>query len=255
MADRNDSLLREVEEELRREQYARLWDKYGMYVLGAAALVLVVVGGYKVWESRRIAAEEAAGAKYEEAVKAAAAQAGKEGEAAKAFEAVASSGPKGFSTLAKLQMASAFAKAGKTAEAVEVYETLGKDVTADPLFRDFGRLQAANLRLGQADWTEMQNRLNDLAADNGSWRYSAKELLGVAAFKAGKLDEARRMFEVLLRDPKTPPGLAERSRNMMASIVAAERAQGNPQDAGAKAPATTSTEVPGSQAPGGAEKK
>jgi len=255
MADRNDTLLREVEEELRREQYAKLWDKYGMYVLAVAALILVVVGGYKIWEARRIAAEEAAGAKYEEAVKAAAAaQSSKDGADAKAFEQIAAGGPKGYSTLAKMQVAGAYAKAGKTAEAVAAYEMLGNDVTADPLFRDFGRLQAAALRLGQADWTEMQNRLNDLAADNGSWRYSAKELLGVAAFKAGKLDEARRTFEVLLRDPRAPPGLGERSRNMMAAIVAAERAQGKSAATGSVAPAAKEDAVP-VQIPDKAEKK
>ena len=47
------------------------------------------------------------------------------------------------------------------------------------------------LRLDSANWTDMQNRLNDLAADGNAWRFSARELLGLAAQKAGKTEEAR----------------------------------------------------------------
>ena len=50
MADDRDSLLREVDEELRREQMQKLWDRYNGLILGAAALVVLAVGGYKCLE-------------------------------------------------------------------------------------------------------------------------------------------------------------------------------------------------------------
>ena len=83
------------------------------------------------------------------------------------------------------------ATAGKTAEAVAAFEAIAKESGVDPLLADYAALQAAMLRLDSASWTDMQNRLNGLAADGNAWRFSARELLGLAAQKAGKTEEAR----------------------------------------------------------------
>ena len=74
------------------------------------------------------------------------------------------------------------------------------------------------LRLDAANWTDMQNRLNDLAAEGNAWRFSARELLGLAAYKAGKTDEARQEFQRLMSDRSTPQSIAERARIMMGVI-------------------------------------
>ena len=92
------------------------------------------------------------------------------------------------------------------------------------------------LRLDSANWTEMQNRLNDLAADGNAWRFSARELLGLAAQKAGKTEEARTQFQRLLGDRNTPPSIGERARVMLAMLTEAELAKAAPP---AVAPAST----------------
>ena len=69
MANNDDPLFREVEEELRREQIARLWDKYGMYAVIGAIAVVLAVGGFKVYQARTLEAAQAAGAKYEAAIR------------------------------------------------------------------------------------------------------------------------------------------------------------------------------------------
>src|SRR5262245_64677426 len=52
MIDQRDSLAREVDEELRREQLLKLWEKYGTYVVAAIALIVVGVGGVKYYQYR-----------------------------------------------------------------------------------------------------------------------------------------------------------------------------------------------------------
>ena len=42
MADTGDQLLREVEEDLQREQWLRLWNTYGRYAVTAIVLVIVM---------------------------------------------------------------------------------------------------------------------------------------------------------------------------------------------------------------------
>lgn len=237
MADvERDALIRQVDEEVRREQLQKLWEKYSGLFIGGAVAIVVGVGGFKWYEARQLAAAESAGVRFESASQLA--QSGKAEEARKAFEEIAKSGPKGYASLARLRVAGALAQAGKEAEALAAYEALGKDGAADPMLRDFARLQAASLSLQQASWTDMKNRLNDLTADTSAWRFSARELLGLAAWKGGMLDEARKAYEQLLGDRKVPQTIAERARVMMGQIVAAELAKaGGPGSAPSRAEA------------------
>ena len=55
MVDQRDALAREVDEELRREQLMKLWEKYGIFVIGVVVLIILGIGGYKFVEARRIA--------------------------------------------------------------------------------------------------------------------------------------------------------------------------------------------------------
>jgi hypothetical protein len=246
MAHQDDGFLREVEEELRRERLEKIWRQYGTYILAAAALIVFGVLGYKYLENSRISAAQSTGKRYQEALQLAAD--GKEGSATKEFETLAKDGTGGYPSLARLQLAGALLKDGKKSEALAAYEALAKNADADEMLRSYAKLQAAALRLGQADFTEMQNRLNPLIGDESPWRYSARELLGLAAFKAGKTDEARNLLTPLLVDPKAPQTINQRAQIVLGEIATAEIAKkaGNE----AKTPAATAAKsAPSASAP------
>ena len=220
MANEHDSLLREVEEELRRDQMQKLWDRYNGVVIGAAALIVLAVGGYKLLESRRISAAEVAGVEFAAAEKLSDDK--KKDEAEKAFATIADTGPAGYAALAKLRIAGAQVRAGKVAEAISTYESLAKQPAADDLLKSFAQLQSASLRMSDADYAEIQNRLTSLAQDDAPFSTSARELLGVAAYKSKKYDEARKYLEPLLIDPNASDAIQDRIKVVMAGIAAAE---------------------------------
>jgi hypothetical protein len=252
MAHQDDGFLREVEEELRRERLEKIWRQYGTYILAAAAVIIFGVLGYKYFENRRITAAETTGQRYEDAL--ALAGEGKEGSAAKEFEKLAADGTGGYPSLARLQLAGALLKDGKKAEALDAYEALANDAHADEMLRSYATLQAAALRLGAADFTEMQNRLNPLMGDESPWRYSARELMGLAAFKAGKTEEARTLLTPLLVDQKTPQSISERAQIVLAEIATAEIAKKAGNDT--QAPAAKAAEsAPAATAPAATKKE
>lgn len=226
MVDKNDSLYREVEEELRRERLAKLWDTYGVYVVGLVAVVIAAIGGYQLWQGRQATLAAEGGALYDQATQLA--TDGKSEEAIKAYDALAEGGHRGYAALAALQAAGADLKAGKLDEAQAQFEKVAKDSTSDPLLKSFATLQAASIRLGKADLPEMQNRLNDLAADGNPWRFNARELLGMAAYKAGDIVAATKEFDRILSDPLAPQGVAARVRVLMGSIMAQTLAKAAP---------------------------
>ena len=221
MSDR-DSFLREVDEAVRQDRYQQLWDKYGVYALGLAVLVVACVGGYKGWTYWQQKQAQEAGAKFTQAL-------GMEdgADAAKANEmltALAESGPAGYRVLARFQLAAAAAKAGETDKAVADYDALATDASVDPILQGHATLQAAALRLDKADYAEMERRLKGVIDSGSAWRFSARELLGLSAYRLNNMSEAQRQFGELVGDQGTPSNLRERADMMLALIVGAPQA-------------------------------
>jgi hypothetical protein len=221
MSDR-DSFLREVDEAVRQDRYQQLWDKYGVYALGLAVLVVAGVAGYKGWTYWQQKQAQDAGAKFTQALSM------EDGaDAAKAREmltALAASGPEGYRVLARFQLAAAAAKAGETGKAVADYDALATDSSVDPILQGHATLQAAALRLDKADYAEMEQRLKGLTDSSSAWRFSAHELLGLSAYRLNNMREAERQFSELVADQGTPANLRERADMMLALIVGAPQA-------------------------------
>lgn len=219
MTDR-DTFLREVDEAVRHDQYKQLWDRYGVYALGVAVLVVAGVAGYKGWNYWQEKRAQDAGSQFSQALE-------ESTDAAKAHEiltGLAQSGPEGYRVLARFQLAAAEAKAGETDKAVIDYDALAVDPSVDPILQGHATLQAAALRLDKADYAEMERRLKPLIDSGSAWQFSARELLGLTAYRLNNMNEAERQFSALVGDQGTPPNLRERADMMLALIVGTPQA-------------------------------
>lgn len=221
----DDSIFREVDEAIRQDRYKALWDKYGVYVLLAAILIVLTVAGYNIWTWWQNKQASDAGVQFVNALQLEAD--GKGVEAAAAFQELADSGPKGYRMLARFQLAAAMAKTGDRDGAVGAYDAIASDGSLDELLRGYAAVQAASLRVDEAGLDEMKQRLEALAAGDSPWKHSSRELLGLSAYRNGDNAEAERLFSQLLLDQTAPPNLKRRADVMMALLVKAEPATGN----------------------------
>jgi len=226
MADTDDHLFREIEEEMRRERMENLWKQYGTYFFVLAAVVVLAVAGLQYYRYQQRTAANTAGAAFETA--SFLQQEKKPQEAVKAFEDVAKTGPAGYAALARLRLAGLALENGDKPKALSEYEAIAGMSGVDPLFKSFAELQLVALKVGDVDFTEVENRLNDLTSETNPWRANARELIGLAALKAGKLDVARKSLEQLLADPLSPPQVRERAQIMAEIIIAADLAKKEP---------------------------
>jgi hypothetical protein len=219
MSDDN-TIFREVDEDLRREQLAKLWNRYGHFVLIGAVLIVVVAGGYNVnqWWQQKQASEN--GEAYFTASELFADK--KNADAIAAFNKLAQDGTSGYEQLAELRVAAIHAEEGRKADAVKIYDELSER-GGDAVLRDFARLAAATIRVDEADYAEMQKRLDGLNKDTNPWRYSARELLALAAFRSGNTGESEKLYSAILGDPSAPAELRKRAEAMLALLVKASK--------------------------------
>jgi hypothetical protein len=213
----SDQFFREVDEAVRQDRYKELWDKYGLYALVAATLIVAGVAGFKAWTYWQERQSQQAGAEFSQALTQLDGN-----DATKAnvtLHDLAESGPAGYRVLARFQLAAAEARAGNTDKAVELYDALATDADTDNILKGLATIQAATLKLDTADYAEMERRLNGLIEQGSPWRYSARELLGLSAYRVNKIPDAEKQFSALVADQGTPQNLRERADMMLGLIV------------------------------------
>jgi hypothetical protein len=174
-------IFREVDEEVRREQFKKLWDRYGFLVIALAVLIVAAVGGwrgYEWWEAKK-AAE--AGAAFEAA--ATLAEQGKHEEAEAAFAKLSASGTTTYRILAKFREAAEVARRDPRA-AVAIYDQLAADSSIGRVLQDLATLRAGMLLVDTAPYEEVRQRLEPLTAPDRTFRHSARATLALAAWRA-----------------------------------------------------------------------
>jgi hypothetical protein len=210
-------IFQEVDEEVRREQLKKLWERYGGYFIAACMMVVIGVGawrGYEWWQAKQAAQS---GAAFEQAVTLA--ESGKHQEAAAAFAKLSSDGTSGYRVLARLRGAAELARTDRKA-AVAAYDAIAADGRAGQVVQDLAAVRAGLLSVDTAPYSEILQRLEPAAAPNRAFRHSAREILALSAWKAGDMSAARRWTEMIISDPQTPPGSRNRAE-MLSGLIAA----------------------------------
>lgn len=205
--NRNDEFIREVDEEYRRDQLAKIWERYSGLIIAVVVLVVGGIGGWRYWQHAQETRAQAAAVQFENALKLS--NEDKSQEADAALEALAKEGDTGYSLLARFRLA---AERGQqnAEQGAAAYDALANDSGVAPLWRDLARLRAAWLRLDTLEPAQIRQTVEPMAAPANAWRHSARELLGLSGLKAGDMDYAGRWFDQIAADRETPPALRQR---------------------------------------------
>lgn len=211
-------IFREVDEEVRREQYKKLWERYGKYAIALAVVLVASVGGWRAWEWWQGKRAEEAGAAYMAA--AALSEEGKHLEAETMFGKLAKEGPRSYRVLADLRAAAELGRRDLKA-AVEAYDAMASDTSIGMDFRDLARLRAGYLLAESASYEDMRQRIEPLTAADRTFRHSARALLALAAWRANDVAGVRRWVDLIVADPDTP-GSIRLHTEVLLSLLSAD---------------------------------
>jgi hypothetical protein len=221
-------IFSEVDEDLRREQYTRLWKRYGAYII--AVCVLVIVGasgsvGYRTWREHQ---RQAASLLYQDIVHSGEdIQSGPTGAArAKALSAITGKLTPGYKVLSELQQAASLVTARQMDDAVHLFRQVAADKSAPQGLRDLAALKAAYIQADVLTLADMKARIARLTVPESGFRFSANELLGYVALRTGDNESALGYFQAVLSDPAAPVAMRARAEDLAG--LAKERQQTSP---------------------------
>jgi len=210
-------IFQEVDEEVRREQLQKLWERYQNHIFAGLLLILAAVGGwrgYEWWETKR-AAETGSAFEAAQTLD----QEGKPAEAESAYAKVAADGTASYRDLARVRQAAELAQRDPKL-GIAAYQRIADDSSVGSAWRDVAGLRAGSLQIDAGSYNEARSRLEPLASEGRPYRHTARELLALAAWRAGDAAGAKRWFDLIITDIQTPP--ATRSRvEMLIALVAA----------------------------------
>ena len=210
-------IFQEVDEEVRRDQLNKLWDRYGNYFVALCVLIIAGVGawrGYEWWQGR-LATQS--GAAFEAA--AGLATSGKYQDAEAAFAKLATEGTAGYRVLARLREAAELARTDPKS-AVGAYDAITADASAGQAIQDLAAVRAGFLLVDSAPYSELRTRLEPLTAANRPFHHSAREFLALSAWKSGDMAAARQWTDMIMADPQSPSGTRGRAE-VLSDLIAA----------------------------------
>ena len=208
-------LFDEVDEEVRREQLKKLWDRYSLYIIAAAVLIVAAVGawrGYQYVEAQK-AAE--AGKAFDAAI--ALSEQNKHTEAEAAFNKLAATAPSGYRILARLRAAAEVATRDPKAGA-KLYDEIAADSSVGKVEQDLARVRAGALLVDTESYQNMLQRLEAATKPDATFRHTARELLALSAWRANDTAAARQWLDMIANDGETPSAMRSRAEALQALL-------------------------------------
>ena len=206
-----DSIIRQIDEEVRRERLAALLSRFKYWILGSVGSVLLLVVGGKAYVDAKQARYDAFGRQLLLALEKK--DEGVLSEALAELEPLLVGSTKAYEALAKFQRASILSRQGKNSKARELYEELERVASTQNL-RDLASLMWLYAALDVEETALIAERLDKLLQLGGTWRDSAREIEAFLAVRNGDPERAAQLFAALA-DEANASGVRRRASEML----------------------------------------
>ncbi len=212
----NEAFLREVDEELRRDQMARMGRRYGLLLGGAIALGLAIFGGILLWQNhiRQVAGTqgEQFGLVFEKL------GSGDEKATAKPLADLASADIAGYRAMARFTQADLLLQKNDLKGAAAKFATIANDTGIGQPLRDLALVRQTSAEFDELAPQKVIDRLKPLVTDGGPWLGSAGEMVAIAYLRMGKAAQAGALFGKIARDERVPESLRRRAVQMAGTL-------------------------------------
>jgi hypothetical protein len=214
--DINESFLREVDENLRRDQLRDFFTDYGSWIAAAVVLFLAASGGLIWWNQHKLQRSEEQVEQLAQIYKDV--SSGDLMRAPKQLDDLSTSGSKAVRASAEFARAAIDLQQGDTKSAAAIYKTIAADDGLPAPYRDAALIRQTALEFDQLTPQAVIGRLEPLAKPGEPWFGSAGEMSAMAMLKEGKRQDAAQLFAAIARDPAAPQSIRARAVQLAGSL-------------------------------------
>jgi hypothetical protein len=212
----DETFIREVDEELRRDEIMGFWKRWGRWLVAGAITVMAAFGGWIWWQDYQAKQAGAFGETFDAALKDA--SEGRSDAAAKSLDALKADSTDGYRASALLTKAALALEKRDIRGAAAIYGEVAKDESLPQPWRDLALVRQTVTEFDQIKPEQVVARLRPLAVKGNPWFGSAGELVAMAYLKMGKRDLAGRIFADMAKDEGVPESIRSRAVQMAGAL-------------------------------------
>lgn len=214
--DPAETFVREVDENLRRDQMRDFAKSYGKWIVAAVILFLAAVGGYLYWQNQQ---REQASAESETLSAALdKAEAGNAKGAAADLAPMADSSSDVNRASARLAQAALALRQNDRKTAIDIYRQLAADDGLPQVYRDVATIRGTMTEYDSLKPDEVIARLSPLAEPGKPFFGSAGELVAMAMLAKGDRAGAGQLFAKIAADSQVPQTIRARAVQIAGSL-------------------------------------
>ena len=214
--DTADSFVREVDENLRRDQMADRAKRYGGIVVGALLLFLLAVAGYLYWQDRERKQAEAGTEQLTGALQDIGAN--RTATAPATLDTLRQADAEGVSAVAGLARAALALQQGNRKLASSTYAEVAANTSFAKPYRDLALVRGTALDFDTLKPDDVIARLQPLAVAGEPFFGSAGEMIGMALIAKGQKPAAAQLFAKIAADEGVPDSLRARAVQVAGSL-------------------------------------
>ncbi|KQM86119.1 hypothetical protein ASE67_09685 [Sphingomonas sp. Leaf23] len=212
----NEAFIREVDEELRREQMSNIGKRYGLWIIVAVLVVLAAFGGWTWWNHHQ---NTLAGEQGEQlAIALDDIQQGRVAQANDIVGKLTSSDKDAVRATALLTQADMLLSKNDTKGAAAAFAKVAADETLAQPFRDMALVRQTAVEYDSLQPQQVIDRLRGLADKGSPWLGSAGEMVAVAYLRQNKLQQAGQTFGLIAQSDGVPDSIRARAVQMAGSL-------------------------------------
>ena len=204
----SEPLEDEVNEELRRQQLKSIWDRFGVYIIGFAVLIILSVGGNEIINHLNNRVSQRESIAFDNALNLI--EAGNDSDGLNQLIKL-TEGKTGYKGLAFFRLSSESFANGNYQEALDYLKKASLDKTLTKNLQVFAKIKAGLILVDHGNLSEVDILLKGVMENGGPFSFHAKEILALALIKNGRDLEAQEIFEEIVNDASAPPVLARRA--------------------------------------------
>ena len=207
--DSGDSFIREVDENLKRDQARDFAKKNLTWIIAAVVLFLAAVGGYLYWQNRR--QQEAAERSEQLSAIFRDVGTGKAATVQPRLEQVANDSSGATAATARFAKAAVALENNDRKTALAEYSKIASDSSLAEPYRDAATIRRTALEFDTLKPEEVISRLQPFSKAGNPWFGTAGEMTAMALLRQGKKAEAGRLFATIASDTQVPETIRSRA--------------------------------------------